>query len=63
VSSYVDEATARRRAVVHLERTRGPINLALSLLYDNASGYAGEVESVKEAVESAIRILNGEAVE
>lgn len=59
----MDERVARKVAVSDLNGVMARVNLILSDLYDSAPAYAGEVESVKEAVETAMKVLSGEPVE
>lgn len=57
------DETARAIAVSDLNRVLARVNAILADLYDSAPAYAGEVESVKEATEIAIKVLSGEPVE
>lgn len=54
------EKTACEIAVRDLRGIQARVNAVLADLYDSAGAYAGEVESVKEAVDNAIRVLSGE---
>lgn len=59
----MEERTACEVAVKDLIGMRARVMATLTDLYDSAPGYAGEVEAVKEAVDSAIKVLSGEPVE
>lgn len=60
---FVEEQMARKQAVRKLGIARRYVTDALPKLYDHSSGYAGEVESVREAIDNAVRALNGEPPE
>lgn len=55
--------SACRTARAILNTANIDVNRALNVLYDHAPAYAGEVESVKEAIGTAIKVLNGEPVD
>jgi hypothetical protein len=57
-----EEQAACRTAVAILNTTSMDVKRALSVLYDHASGYAGEVEAVKEAIDNAVKVLSGKPV-
>jgi hypothetical protein len=61
--SLMDEQTACRIAVSDLNGVKARVNAILADLYDSAPAWAGEVEAVKEATETAIKVLSGEPVE
>jgi hypothetical protein len=61
--SLMDEQTACRIAVSDLRGVQARLNAILADLYDSAPAWAGEVEAVKEATETAIKVLSGEPVE
>lgn len=54
-----DESFGRRMARVHLGVAENQVKKALIALHDHAPGYAGEVESVQEAIQNAMKILSG----
>lgn len=60
---FVEEQMARKQAIQKLRIARRHVQDALPKLYDYSSGYAGEVESVRDAIDAAIKVLNGEPVE
>lgn len=59
----MNEQTACQIAVQDLRKVEAMVNAILADLYDSAPAYAGEVESVKEAVTIAMRVLRGEPVD
>lgn len=61
--ALMDTKTACQVAVADLRGVQARVNAILADLYDSAPAYAGEVESVKEATETAIKVLRGEGVE
>lgn len=61
--AILDENAARRTASTFLVGARARVMAALNDLYDGAPAYAGEVESVKESIDQALRVLNGEPVD
>lgn len=63
VSTHDEETAGRRGATAALRMARRDVKRALDQLYDLAPAYAGEVESVKESIDQAIRVLAGEAPE
>lgn len=56
----MDQPTACRVAVADLRGVQARVNAILADLYDSAPAYAGEVESIKEATETAIKVLSGD---
>lgn len=61
--ALMDEKTACDVAVQELRAVQARLNTILRYMYDSAPGYAGEVESIKEVTENAMRVLSGEPVE
>jgi hypothetical protein len=61
--SLMDEQTACKVAASDLNGVVARVNAILADLYDSAPAYAGEVEAVKEAAQTAIKVLRGEPVE
>ena len=59
----MEEQTACRVAVSELRGVQARLNAILAHLYDSAPAYAGEVESIKEATETAMKVLSGEGVQ
>lgn len=59
----MNEQTALSIAVHDLRGVKARVEAILRDLYDSAPAYAGEVESIKEAVESAMNIFQGGAPE
>jgi hypothetical protein len=57
------EKVALEVSVTELGRIIAECNAILADLYDSAPAYAGEVEAVKEAAQTAIKVLRGEPVE
>jgi hypothetical protein len=57
------EKVALEVSVTELGRIIAECNAILEDLYDSAPAYAGEVEAVKEAAQTAIKVLRGEPVE
>lgn len=61
--SELDEAFARRNAVRKLGIALRYAQAACEALYDNASGWAGEAEGARDAIDQAIKHLSGEPVD
>lgn len=57
------EAYARRKAIQNLRVARRYAQQAAEALYDDAGGWAGEAESVRDAADQAISSLSGEPVD
>lgn len=53
------EQAACRAARAALNMALIEVNRGLRDLYDGAPAYAGEVEAVKEAIDTAVRVLSG----
>lgn len=59
----MDEKTACEVAVKDLRGVKARLEAILTYMYDSAPGWAGEVEYVKEAADTAMKVLSGEGPE